>query len=86
MMVAGGPGSRSKASTVGTSIFVALESEGWSSSAASCASQISVGLLSTRVKSMGPARSASTVAVFTHSGRCLGQRFSKKWKPSTPSG
>ena len=88
-MSAGGPGSRSKASTVGRVGARASESEGCSSIAASCAIQTSVGRPSQTQKSILPARGpASTRAVFTHFGRCLGQRFSKKAasRSSTPSG
>ena len=88
-MSAGGPGSRSKASTVGRFGARAFESEGWNSTVASCAIQISVGSPSQTQKSIFPARGpASTRAVFTHFGRCLGQRFSKKAasRSSTPSG
>ena len=88
-MSAGGPGSRSKASTVGRFGARESESEGCSSIAASCAIQISVGRLSQTQKSILPAWGpASTRAVFTHFGRCLGQRFSKKAasRSSTPSG
>ena len=53
---AGAPGSRSKASTVGCSMRVDFESEGWSSRAASCAIQIRVGRFSQRQKSISPAR------------------------------
>jgi hypothetical protein len=88
-MFAGGPGSRSKASTVGCRDRFASASDGCSSIAASCAIQISVGRSLQTQKSMSPARSpACTVAVLTQSGRCLGQRFSKNAfsLSSTPSG
>ena len=84
--VAGSPGSRSKASTVGCSGFFAFASEGWSSSPASCASQISVGRSSQTMNSSTPTEPISIGAVCTHSGVCLGARFSKKRWPSTPSG
>jgi len=86
---AGGPGSRSKATTVGRFGARPFESEGCSSIAASCAIQISVGRLSQTQNSITPARGpACTLAVFTHFGRCFGQRFSKKAasRSSTPSG
>src|SRR3954454_23454443 len=78
-MSAGGPGSRSKAKTVGRLGARESESEGWSSIAASCAIQIRVGRLSQTQKSIFPALGpAVTLVVFTHFGRCFGQRFSKK--------
>ena len=74
---AGGPGSRSKTSEVGRFGARLFESEGCSSIAASCAIQISVGRLSQTQNSITPARGpACTFAVFTHFGRCFGQRFS----------
>ena len=88
-MSAGGPGSRSKASTVGRVGARPSESDGCSSIAASCAIQIRVGSPSQTQKSILPERGpASTLVVFTHFGRCLGQRFSKKAesRSSTPSG
>ncbi len=86
---AGGPGSRSKASTVGRVGARPSESEGCSSTAASCAIQTRVGRPSQTQKSILPAFGpARTLVVFTHLGRCLGQRFSKKAesRSSTPSG
>ena len=53
---AGLPGSRSKARTVGCSILVALDRDGWSSRAASCAIQVRVARFSQRQKSISPAR------------------------------
>ena len=67
-MSAGGPGSRSKATTVGTSGLFASDSEGWSSCAASCASQIKVGRSSQTMNSSIPARPISIGAVATQSG------------------
>ena len=48
---------------------LAFASEGWSSSAASCAIQASVALSWQRQKPIGPTSSESTVAVLTQSGR-----------------
>jgi hypothetical protein len=83
---AGGPGSRSKATTVGRSGFFASAREGWSSRAASCASQVSVATSSQTMKFSSPSRPMTIGAVFTHLGVCEGARFSKKRCPSTPSG
>ncbi len=57
-------------------MFRAFESDGWSSSAASWASQISVGLSSQTTKSISPALSKPTRAVLTQSGAPFGARFS----------
>ena len=54
----------------------AFESEGWSSRAAICASQTSVARFSQTTKSISPARSKPTRAVFTQSGAPFGARFS----------
>ena len=64
----------------------ASESDGCSSSAASWASQTSVGRSSQTMNSSVPTEPISIGAVFTQSGVCLGARFSKKRWPSTPSG
>jgi hypothetical protein len=75
-MSAGGPGSRSKTRHVGRSMSSARESEGWSSSAASWASQISVGRSSQTTKWSRPSFPNSSGAVRTQSGVCEGARFS----------
>ena len=86
-IVAGSPGSRSKASTVGRSTSSTFASDGCSSIAANWASQTSVGRSSQMQNSMSPARlPAQTFSVRTQSGWCDGTRFSKKLLPSTPFG
>ena len=74
--VAGSPGSRSKAITVGRRGDFAKASEGCSSSAASWASQTRVARSSQTMKSRIPSRSISIGSVRTQSGVCLGARFS----------
>ena len=72
-MSAGAPGSRSKASTVGRSIFGASDSDGWSSSAASWASQIRVARSSqTAVVDVGLVAAAPHRRRADPVGRCRG--------------
>ena len=76
--VAGGPGSRSNASTVGLEYACARASDVCSSRSARLASHTSVARSSTTQKSIFPSRERrlSIRAVRTQSGRCDGHCFS----------
>src|SRR5258706_10893650 len=77
---AGGPGSRSKTIMVGVSMSDASASDGCNSSDARFAIQTSVARSFAKMKLMVLLLlSLQTGAVFTHSGRCIGAFFSKKY-------
>ena len=61
---------------MGRSIRFVSESEGWSSNAAICESQISVARSSHTMKSTRPAEPNSIGKVRIHFGVCEGARFS----------